>query len=106
MFPAVAMRVARRSTHREHRHAAVVERGGAYLAMEANRNHRHAEVAALRKLWPSERRGVRVWSLRWTRAGNLALAKPCAACQEAMRAAGVKAVYFSTATGEIAVLKL
>lgn len=106
MFPSVALRVARRSNHLHHHHAAVVERGGAYVAMEANRNWRHAEVAALRKLWPRERRGVRLWSLRFNSNGKLLNAKPCEACQAFLRAAGVKSVFYSTTTGEIAVLKL
>lgn len=107
MSPAVALKVAhRRSTHLQHRHAAIVERGGAYVAMEANRGWRHAEVAALRRLRPDQRRGVRIWSLRFSRRGGLLNAKPCAACQEFLRANGVKSVRYSTSSGEIEVLKL
>lgn len=97
---AFAARLAtKRSTHKCHRHAALVIRGGAIVATGFNHGETHAEVAALKKLWPSERRGTRVLSVRVRRSGSLGLARPCADCEQFMRENGVKAVEYSTSGG-------
>lgn len=88
-------RIAKKSPKRE-RHASIVMRGGAVLAHGFNHDGRHAEVAALSKLWPSERRGTTVISFRLTPAGAEGIAFPCEKCQQFIRAAGVKKVVFSS----------
>lgn len=105
-FLALAARTAKRSTHTSYTHAAIVVRGGAIVAVGFNSAMGHAEVRALRKLWPSKRAGVRVYSLRFTRTGRLAMAKPCAMCDAYMRGAGVKSVAWSTASGTIERMRL
>lgn len=105
MIPTIARRLASRSTHPMYFHAAIVERGGAYVAVGYNHEGRHAEVMALSKLWPSKRRGVRIWSLRFSKTGRLAMAKPCTECEAFMREHGVRACMYSTPNG-IEILKL
>jgi deoxycytidylate deaminase len=94
-------RLASKSNHRVNRHVAIIVRGGAVIATAYNHDHTHAEVAALNKLWPSERKGARVWSFRLTRSGNLAMAKPCANCHRYLQESGVRMVYYSNPQGDI-----
>jgi cytidine deaminase len=76
------------------------------VAVGYNRGRTHAEVQALSKLWPSKRAGVRLYSIRVTPGGRLAMARPCALCQAYMRDAGVKDVYYTTATGDLERMRL
>lgn len=101
------MRLARtKSGHKAHKHAAIVVRGGAIVAVGVNHDLIHAEVNALAKLWPSEREGTKVFSIRLRRSGTLGMAKPCPECEAYMREAGVKAVVFTNSNGEWETLKL
>jgi cytidine deaminase len=95
-----------KAQHTVHRHAVIVYRGSNIVSMGVNHDRGHAEVNALKKLWPSERKGTKVVSLRLTRGGNLGLAKPCKACEEFMRENGVKLCMYSNAKGEMERMKL
>lgn len=97
----IARVLSKKSNHRWARHVAIVVRGGAVVAVAHNHDTTHAEVAALNRLWPSERRGTRVWSLRVTRSGLFRLARPCDNCMRYLRESGVKTVYYTTSTGDI-----
>jgi deoxycytidylate deaminase len=94
-------RLAPKLRERNQLHITIVTRGGAVVAVARNHGTVHAEYAALNKLWPSNRRGTRVYSLRIRKNGRLALAKPCPACQSLIRNSGVRAVYYSTNDGVI-----
>jgi len=94
--------IASRSDHNSYLHVAVVTRGGVLMAAECNQGSHHAECRALEQLWPSERRGTTVYSLRFTLGHKrLALAKPCPECDAYMRKYGVKKVVYSTTSGEL-----
>lgn len=105
-FIALAARTANRSTHKDYTHAAIVVRGGAVVAMASNHGTAHAEVRALSRLWPSERVGTRVYSLRFTKTGRLAMAKPCEKCESYMRRMGVKSCTYSTQAGTLERMRL
>ena len=105
-IPAIAKSLALRSDHPDYRHAAIVIRGGAQISIGYNHGWRHAEIVALGSIWPNKRIGARVWSLRFTKTGRLAMAKPCPRCEEFMRRAGIRAVHYSNACGGIEILKL
>lgn len=85
---------------RNYKHVAFVIKGGAIKAVGLNFT-RHAEVAALLTLFPSERIGVKIVSLRIRRDGSFAMAKPCKACEAYMRLSGVKKVTYSDASGKL-----
>lgn len=95
----IASKIAKRSTHNYAFHGAVVLRGGAIVATGYNHGWNHAEINALRSLWPSKRRGTLLWSIKLTKTGRLANAKPCADCEKFARESGVKYVYYSTPNG-------
>ena len=86
---------------RRFRHAAIALRGGRVMAYAVN-SRLHAEVAALdlaEKMASGECVDT-VVSIRIGPDGELKLAKPCFACHETLRFAGVETVVYSTATGE------
>jgi cytidine deaminase len=99
-------RLTAKSNHKVFRHCAIIIRGGAIVSSASNHNTTHAEVAALNRLWPSERRGTKVWSIRLTRGGKLGMAKPCPNCLRYLRESGVKVVYYSDSRGDIQMEKI
>jgi cytidine deaminase len=101
-----ARKIAKKSNHKFAHHAVFVMRGGALMAVGNNKDRRHAEVAALNKLWPSKRKGTTVISVRYTRSNYMASAKPCSDCEDYMREHGVKTVYYSDDNGEMQMMRL
>ena len=101
-----AVKLAGKARHHSHKHAALVYKSGALVAQGVNHDEVHAEVQALKKLWPSERRDTTVVSIRMTRGGVLGMAKPCIACEAYMREAGVKKVIYSDNDGQMQTMRL
>ena len=97
-FKSVLRRLATQSPC-DMKHSSVVIRGGSLVGRGFNHDERHAEVAALTKLWPSEREGTTVINLRIRKDGTLALSKPCQDCCSFMRENGVRKVIYSTIGG-------
>lgn len=83
---------------RNYRHIAFVIKGGCIKGVGLNLT-RHAEVAALLSLYPSDRYGVKVVSIRVRKDGSFAMAKPCKDCEAFMRRHGVKKVVWSDSNG-------
>ncbi len=80
------------STHPKHRLVAVIVRSGCVLSHASN-SHRwghHAERRALLRA-SGDLDGATMIVVR----DGLALAKPCLACQEAIKLAGISKVYYS-----------
>jgi deoxycytidylate deaminase len=102
----LGIRLATKARHGCYKHAAIVVRGGAIVATGVNHDEQHAEVVALKCLWPSERRGTKVYSLRLRRSGTLGMAKPCPECEAFMREAGVKLVIYTDRLGNWARMRL
>lgn len=97
----IAKKVAGRSDHKNFRHGVVVLRGGKIIATGTNRSFEHAEVNALKKLAPEKRRGARLISIRVTKTGKLAMAKPCAECELYLRQNGVKMVLWTDSESQV-----
>ena len=81
-----------------YRHIAFVLRGGAIQAVGLNIT-RHAEVAALLNLYPSDRYGTKVVSIRVRKDGSFANAKPCKKCEAYMRLWRIKKVTWTDSNG-------
>lgn len=102
-------RMAQRSTHPLFFHAAQVRLGRRVLTTAHNTNahsmtgYGHAETRACRAAVAAGHnlRGATIVSIRVTRAGNLANARPCARCAKNMKDMGVHRVVFSTDTGAL-----
>ena len=94
-----AARIAAQSNHKQHHHAAILVRAGSIVGVGYNHNWRHAEVVAMGKVWPNKRSGLCLWSFRFLKSGELGMAKPCPACQKALKESGVLNIHYSTPTG-------
>lgn len=90
-----------RTSNRHQNHVAMVFRGGALISMASNRDKRHAEVAALSKLWPNKRKGVTLISLRVGKDDRFKNAEPCKACWAFIKSSGVKRVMWSGEDGRV-----
>lgn len=97
----LARKLAKKAQHTFAFHAAIVEKGGAIVATGYNHDWLHAERVAIGKLWPSKRNKCKLWSIRVTKGGKLANARPCTACEAYIRASGIKVVWYSTDEGKI-----
>lgn len=96
MFERIARKIAKKSTHRRFTHAALVVKNGNILATGFNHDTRHAEVSAIRKVWPKNAKNSTVVSLRFTKTGNLGNSNPCEDCREFLRRAGVSYIIYWT----------
>lgn len=92
----IARKVAAKSTHRQHRHGAVVVRGGAVLAAAAN-SGRRGRCAERRALQRGTFHGATVYTAR----SNRLCSKPCDDCIAAMKAAGVRLVVYVDHSGAV-----
>jgi deoxycytidylate deaminase len=64
--------------------------------------HLHAEMDAL----ISSKPGDRLFVLRFSKNGDLTMAKPCKYCMEFIKSHGIKCVHFSNWDGEIEKVKI
>jgi len=71
------------------KHCSIVIKGGAILAVGYNTPSNHSEVNALKKLWPSKRKGTVVLNIRIRRDDSLADSRPCEKCYKFMQESGV-----------------
>lgn len=108
----MAEKMAKQSSYVQHRVGAVVVKGGRILSTGFNSRQpssmmgtstRHAETAAILKML-KERRGndlvgADMYVSRFTRGGRIGLARPCPACHKAIRAVGIRKVYYTTDCG-------
>jgi deoxycytidylate deaminase len=106
MFLELAKRLCKKSTHKQHHHACVVTIGGAIVAVGYNHETTHAEINALKKLWPNHRKNVKLYSFRFSKGGKWAMAKPCIRCEKFIRDSGVKIVYYTDKDGNLERMKL
>lgn len=103
---ATLLRASKKSPYDNYQHAVLVVCGGAVKAIGYNTPKCHAEVHALKKLWPSERKKCKIYSVRFTKAGKLSMAKPCDECQKYLKANGIRKVTYSDGNGKLQVLRI
>lgn len=74
----------------------------AKYAKKTKNRHRiylHAEISAIIAAKNADITGGTIYVVRVNRKGDLALAKPCVVCNEAIRQAGIRRVVYSTNKG-------
>ena len=59
----------------------------------------HAEFNALKSIHPDNIKNCVVYVARLDKTGSYAMAKPCKCCQQMLREAGIKTVYYTTSNG-------
>ena len=79
-----------------YRLGAVVVRGGKILSIASNTRKGHAEVNAIKQASKTE--GADIYVTRHTPTG-MAMAKPCDNCMEAIKAAGIRRIYYTSRDG-------
>lgn len=62
-------------------------------------SHVHAEINTISKARPDLLCGSTMYIFRRDRNGNIAMCRPCNACMQAIRDAGIKDIYYSTSFG-------
>lgn len=86
-------KLAKKAGHKSYKHAAIVIKGGAVQSFGYNYGKIHAEVNALKKIWPNKRAGVTVFNLRFT-SKSLGNSRPCKNCLDFMVQNSVKNIWF------------
>ena len=79
-----------------YRLGAVIVKGGKILAIARNTPKGHAEVNAIKQASKTE--GADIYVTRHTPTG-MAMAKPCDNCMEAIKAAGIRRIYYTSRDG-------
>lgn len=104
-----ATELAKMSDYSVARHGAIITRNGKTIAVGVNRrvndpanltNNKtdvtvHAEIAALNACRKTNLEGAIVYVARVLKDDTPAMSKPCARCQEALKARGVKVVHYT-----------
>jgi deoxycytidylate deaminase len=119
----IAKKYAEESTCIEHRHGALLIRGGSVLNGSNNQlkpmlwankfreygcGHaaRHAELGAILNVHRSKTKNATVYVVRINKRGDFRLSKPCNMCQKLLRHVGVKRVVYTIDNNTIACFKL
>jgi len=119
---ALAKRVALMSDHQDHRHGAVIVKGGSVISVGCNKldfSHHaalnrsyteygiatlHAEISALHGLSKERTRGCTLYVVRLgKRNDEFRLSAPCDMCMSAMARAGIKKIIYTVDEERIAV---
>lgn len=90
---------AMKSQHQWAFHGVIIKKGGAILNSGHNYSTIHAEISAIKTMDPARLNGSTLWSVRVSRTGALANARPCEECMEAIRKAKIKTVVYSVLGG-------
>jgi hypothetical protein len=102
----LALKYASKSRHRWAYHVAFVLRGGNCISIGVNHEWRHAEIQALNQLWPNERIGTKLISIKVNKSGKFGLARPCPNCMRYLKESGVKLVQYTNDDGLFVTEKL
>lgn len=111
-YVGLAKRLANSSPYPDHKHGAVLVRGGSVINWSINRNRvqrwaqkfrahgcghatHHAELGAILGVAREKTQGADVYVVRVNKRDNLLLSKPCPMCEEVLRHVGVKRVFYS-----------
>ena len=100
----------KKSTHHQHHLSCVIVNKNKIISMGWNQiktspksphkyNMLHAEIHALLGVPYEKLKGCKAYVYRQDKNGNLAISKPCKACETALKLAGIKKVYYSTKNG-------
>ena len=99
----LGIREAKKSPHHLFKHGAIVIKDGEGVSVGYNYAKYHEESRALFKIPKHLRRGAIVLAIRVTkRTHKITMSAPCDSCMSIMRRMGVRTVFYSTGTGQIA----
>lgn len=109
----IACKLALKSEHSQHRHGAVIVKGGNIISTGYNQlrpsnvlktETLHAEAHAILKVLNDRRHsdlvGATMYVSRWTRGGILSLSRPCPSCTDLCRSVGIYDCVYTTVNGQ------
>lgn len=105
-FKSLLISLSEKSTHHQHKLAAVLVKGGAVISAHMNNNHIHAEHATLNRAWRSDIASSTMIVVRVKSNGSFGLAKPCSVCLKRLGQAGVKKVLYTNVVGDLEAMKV
>lgn len=105
-FFELAKRLSKYSDHTQHRHGCIIVHKNRVVSTGYNEkkthtqslhkfNYLHAEISALIGLDFEKTKGCTAYIYREDRNGNPAMSRPCVACLETIKRAGIKTIYYS-----------
>lgn len=108
-FFSLAKELSKHSDHKIHKHGAVVVNKSRVISVGFNKlkttprsphtyKQIHAEMAAIFSS-RANLDGCSIYIFRETKDGCMAESKPCSACMQVIRAAGIKRIFYSTKDG-------
>ncbi len=106
----LARKLSKKSNHHQHKLGCVIVKRNRIMGLGFNqiKTHTksnnefkmlHAEISALLGISYEDLEGCDAYVYREHRNGKKAMAKPCAACEQALRMAGIKRVFFTIEDG-------
>ncbi len=98
-FQKLLIKTAKLSPVKQFRHASILTKGGAILAVDYNGNFYHAEANVLKQLWPNKIKGTTMINIRITQTG-VGMSRPCKNCWNLMKLMGVSKVIYTGRKGE------
>lgn len=109
-FESILRKLRSFSNHPQHKVSAIVVRGNRIFSTGFNKvqthtrsksydNMLHAEVSSLIGLDFETTSGASIYVFREKKTGELGNSKPCPACAEAIRLAGIRKIYYSHEDG-------
>lgn len=114
-----AMKEALKSKHTQHKMGAVIVKGHRILSTGFNQirpskilktETLHAEASAILKLLKEDRlhdlSGAEIYVTRFTKGGQVGLARPCPACNSLIHSVGIRSIHYTTDQGTTEVIKL
>lgn len=106
MYLRLAIREAHKARHKQHRHAAILLKGGKPVAVAHNHSHVHAEHAAINRAWRTGTEGATIVVIRLRKDGTIGMSRPCEKCVNRLIQAGIKKVIYSDSDGTLKSFKL
>jgi len=108
-FFEVAKSISKHSDHPHHKLGAVISRGNRVISLGFNKNKTHtksnhswkrlhAEISAIIKA-RQDVTSCHIYIYRETKDGQMAMARPCRSCMEAIKEAGIKKIFYSSTNG-------
>jgi hypothetical protein len=98
-FQKLLIKTAKLSPVKQFKHASILTKGGAILAVDYNGNFYHAEANVLKQLWPSKIKGTTMINIRITQTG-IGMSRPCKNCWNLMKLMGVAKVIYTGRDGK------
>lgn len=105
----IAKSISKHSDHPHHKLGAVISKGNRVISLGFNKNKTHtrsnhnwkrlhAEISAIIKA-KQDITNCYIYIYRETKDGQIAMARPCCSCMQAIKEAGIKKIFYTSSEG-------